>query len=649
LGTWTEIDMLINSEDLLFNGYTIANDTALGILDRFRQPAQPIRVTEILPAEVTWMLHWGISDIKDFLLNGLTRKGITSLFSSYEKEFGIDLEREFISWIGHEITLAAVPPQSGKQRPVVAIHTEDVVRAALSLGEMEKKVNRKNRTQPYLRTYNDYNIRRLGLNRIFNDLFGEPFPVMGDCYYVTLKDYVVFSGDEKDLVQLIDAFYGKKTLQTDPNYITFSDNISDRSNIYLYCNLRNAGPVLAGILGGSAVEKSLLNGIARFEGIALQFSYINDMFYTNMFLSYNQEYHPALSSNWTAELKGEVAGSPFLIKNHRNGKTNVLVFDRDNNMYLLDQMGRKQWQLSLVEAPMGEVHMVDYYRNGKFQYLFNTENYVYLVDLNGNYVADYPKKMVAPATGPLALLDYDGNGDLRLLIGLADNKIHNFDLKMAAVEGWEKVHAKAAVREPAQYLRNRGKDYLFFTDEQGAVKITDRRGKDRIVPHSLIAKAKHSSFYINRTNSKGIFLTTDRSGKVVYLDEKGNVNRTDFGEFDGDHYFFYEDFDGDDHMDFIFVNRNRIVVYDRLKNIIMQEQFPEVITQQPVLFTWAGRKYLGVILDAAAEIQIFDHQGRRFRDLYLEGTVPFVAGSLEQGKLNLITGKGNQVFNFQLN
>jgi hypothetical protein len=146
-----------------------------------------------------------------------------------------------------------------------------------------------------------------------------------------------------------------------------------------------------------------------------------------------------------------------------------------------------------------------------------------------------------------------------------------------------------------------------------------------------------------------MFLSTESDGKVVYIDEKGQVSRTDFGGFGPDHFFFYEDFDGNDHHDFIFVDRNRMVVFDRFKKVITEQQFAEVITRSPVLFSWAGRKYLGVILEAAGELQVYDHQGRCFQDRYMEGAVPFAVGSIEPGKLNLVTGKGSKVISYQLN
>ncbi len=645
---WTEVDLLINNKDLLFNGYTIDNDSSTDLLHRFKFPAQFIRVPEILPHNVSWMMHWGIGDFTEFLRGSHTVEAIKASFIGYERDFGIDLEEEFVSWMGHEAVLAALPSQEGPAEQLVVLHSEDVLKAALALGEMEEKVNRKNRTSPFQLSHNDYNIRKLGLNRLFRDLLGPPFPVMENCYYVTLKDYILFSADAQVLVEVIDHFYEQKTLIESTRYQAFSDNISDRSNIYFYCNLREPDPSLNRAVRGFGAT-STLDNLLHFEGLALQFSYINDMFYTNMFLSFNPEYTEVETSNWFAELDAPVALPPFLVRNHRSGKTNIIVFDELNNMYLLDHVGRIQWKLELAEKPSGELYMVDFYNNQKLQYLFNTTSYVYLVDLNGNPVSEFPRKLMAPSTGPLTLFDYDNDGHYRLMVPLNDNKVHNFDLQLEPINGWNNVQSTGPVSRPLQHLRNGGKDYILVTDDQGHVKVTDRRGIHRIIPRSAIAQASNSRFYLNRTNSKGLFLTTDNSGKVVYLNLDGGVSRTDFGTFDPSHFFFYADFDGDDHHDFIYVDRNRMVVFDRFKSVIAEQTFAEVITRPPVLFSWAGRQYIGVVLDAVKEIQVFDHQGRRFQEHFIEGDLPFTIGSVEQGRLNLITGKGKRVLNYQLN
>lgn len=647
-GYWTEMDLLVNSDDLLFNGYSITTDSSGKILNRFRTAPQLIKAPEILPYDISWMMHLGLWDFNTFLNKTGSPGEIANRLTHYNQKYGINMIEEFASWIGNEIVLAGMPSSKGKSSKIIAIHSNDIVKAVLALGAMEAKVNRHNRSRATVISHNDFNIRKLGLSMAFVDMLGEPFPEMKNCYYVALKDYILFAKSSTVLKRIIDHFYLQKTLQENVNYISFSNNISDRSNIYLYCNIKNPDPEMDKVFS-SVAGKDLMKGLHYFEGIALQFSFINNMFYTNMFLSYNPEYKEIKVTNWEVELESEMIGKPHLVKNHRNGKTNIVVFDKSHNMYLIDHVGRMQWQMPLIEAPKSDIYLVDYYGNDKYQYLFNTENYVYLVDLNGNYVADFPRKLMTHSTNPMAAFDYNDDKNYRLFIALEDNKVYNFDKELKPVDGWTKVQASGKVSQEVQYLSKGGKDYLFVSDENGKVSVVTRRGKDRGSPKAKVNKAKNSSFYVNRTNSKGVFITTDTKGKVVYINETGKIDRTAFGKYSPNHYFFYEDFDQDDHLDFMYLQENNLIVYNRFKKIISEHHFEEKIVQAPVLFKWAGRLYMGVIFDVAGEIRIYDFQGRRFQDQHINGNRPFVVGSLDNGSLNLITGKGRKVMNYELN
>lgn len=647
-GHWCEVDLLINENDLLLNGYTITSDSSGKLLNRFRSKPQAVRATEVLPHNVEWLIHWGIADMVSYLNQAINPDELNASIRAYNQRYGIDIATDFLSWAGHEVVLASLPGKSDKDNFIVAMHAKDVTKGLLSLGAMEKKVNDRERTNSYVLKHKDYSIRRLGLPALFQDLMGEPFPDLKDCYYVALQDYIVFSENALELVEVIDHYYSRRTLNDNANYHAFADNISDRSNIYIYANLKADVQKLKKYLEGAQAEKAA-DMLGKFEAMALQFSYFNKMFYTNMFVSYNPDFQDVTVSNWDVALEGNLAGKPHLVKNHRNGKMNMVAFDDKKNMYLIDHVGRIQWQLPLIEAPKDQLFLIDYYNNEKYQYLFNTTNYVYLVDLNGNYVAEYPQKLAAPSSNSLSAFDYEARGNYRLILALDDNKVYNFTKELIPVKGWNKVHASAKIDQPIQHMAKGGKDYLFISDINGNLRITDRKGAERIKPGSNINKAMHSEFYINRTNNKGVFLTTDRKGKVVYIDEKGKVKRTDFGKFTEGHYFFYEDFDQDDHLDFIYIDENRMVVYNRFKKVIAEQHFEEKILHQPVLFNWSGRCYIGVIYDVAGEIRIFDQQGRRFQDHHIEGNVPFEIGSFENGNLNLITGKGKNIMNYQLN
>ena len=265
-------------------------------------------------------------------------------------------------------------------------------------------------------------------------------------------------------------------------------------------------------------------------------------------------------------------------------------------------------------------------------------------------MADYPVKLVTSATSPVVVLDYENNKDYRLLITLADNRIYNFDKQVKQVEGWNKFPAKVGVDQQIEYLVSNGKDYLFITDENGNVLCVNRKGDERLKLKRQFKKARHSDFYINRTNSKGEFITTDVKGNLVYITSNGKISKTSFGDFTEDHFFLYKDLSGNNVNDFIFLNKKKLIVFDRFKQVNYTYAFSHNITIQPIFFKGKGnRNFLAVVCAKEEKVYIFDKNGLVFTDLGIKGTSEFITGSLNNDdNTNLIIGSGNKVLNYLL-
>lgn len=644
-GYWLEFDVLIQKDAVLFSGYTITPDTANSILDDYSFEPVQVNLPEILPQGVKWMVHKAVSK-KENSISSMDQEKITTLQRSYKANYGFDLNQLF-SWLGNEVASVSVEFSPGILDTLVAFQSSDAMEAVLSLQEMSRSTQNVRTRSFQVENYLDYPIRSISPGPLFRDLFGDYFPVIPSGYYISIKDYIVFSKRKNSLKHVIDHFYQQKTLVDYGSYQSFSDNLSDRSNIYLFSRFN---PVGGSLIPGQFLEDhpGFSHFLSAIDAGALQFSFFNRMFYTNAFLQFQPEGELLTLADWNILLEDEVVGKPGIVPNHRSGKKNLLVADAQNTLYLIDHVGRVQWELGLVEKPLSDFYVVDFYGNGKKQYLFNTGNYLYLVDLNGNYVSDYPKKLPAPATGPMVVFDYTSDGNYRIVIPLRDNKIYNFDKELEPVRGWNLVNASGTVETEVQHLVKGDKDFLFITDVSGKVVITNRRGNERVPGPVRVDKAKNVRFYLNRTNSKGDFLTTNSRGAVVYVDEKGRTKKTVFGEFSPDHYFLYADFNGDDHHDFIFMDQDSLIVYNRFKKVVVNEKLNGYTGRHPVLFQWGGRTFLALQLEQSGEIRIYDYQGRRFQDQVLLGTVPFVLSSLEEGQLNLITGQGRQILKYRL-
>ena len=290
-GQWSETDLIIKNDELLLNGYTITSDTNHQVLDCFKQHPQNITIPDILPYNVSLMLHLGFESFEQYYLSykeTLNRNkslgDYNNKLSNVNKKFGINIEKQFLSWIGNEIAIAT-QKSSGQinNNTYVVIHANDIKQAGKLLDKIRENISKKS-GKIFQQQYGDYYIKKIDIPGLIPDIFGTLFSNLTSNYYILLKDYIVFANSTKTLINLINNFYLQKTLSNNFNYQAFTDNISEKSNIYLYCNIRNSLNKISSFVNDKLLDEINLNKktIRNFEGFAIQFSYINQMFYNNI-------------------------------------------------------------------------------------------------------------------------------------------------------------------------------------------------------------------------------------------------------------------------------------------------------------------------------------------------------------------------------
>ncbi len=650
-GTWSEIDLLIKDDELLMNGYTEAADSLNHFLSLFReQEPQKIEITRILPYNTYLLLDFGFGDYKGFyddheayLAKHEVYPGREAKLRELKSRFGDRLEDDMTSWVGNEMALALINPHISDRgaNTFMAIHARDIEKGIRALNELS--------SSQYTSQYRDYTIRRIAIPELIPLVYGGIFSGIDQNYYTRIEDYIIFANSAGSLENFINIFLSGKTLKQNENFKEFTDNVSDRSNIFCYFNIRNSMELLSGLLAEpfSSFVGANPGVVGNFEALAVQFKTLNNMFFTSMYVRHNPDFIQEDLSIWKAYLDGTVYGRPYFVKDHRTDYLKIVAFDT-LNMYLIDHDGNIVWKLNIGERVISDVHTVDYYRNGKIQYLFNTENRIYLIDLLGRDVEGYPVGLRQKATNGLAVFDYDNDKDYRIMLALDDNRVYNFDIRGRKVEGWKNPLARARVTLPVQHLRQGGKDYIVIADTDGNIKITDRRGNPRINLKDDFVNGLRSECYVNETNSKGVILTTDENGKLTYIKTNGRIETTDFGHFSREHHFLYEDFDNQGGKDFVFLDGNRLLVFDRFKNLMFSWEFENEIRSTPVIIPVSAReKLIGIVSDVSGKIYLFDRKGKLLSTPDHVGKTQILIGSLRKdGQLNMIVGSGNTIYNY---
>ena len=98
---------------------------------------------------------------------------------------------------------------------------------------------------------------------------------------------------------------------------------------------------------------------------------------------------------WAFSADSLIKNSLNVFTNHTTQENEITFQDNSNSLYLISSTGNLIWKKKLNETIQSDIYTVDIFKNGKLQLLFNTENYLHLLDRNGNYVQGYPVKLPA--------------------------------------------------------------------------------------------------------------------------------------------------------------------------------------------------------------------------------------------------------------
>ncbi|RUA32373.1 MAG: hypothetical protein DSY76_00505, partial [Bacteroidetes bacterium] len=272
--------------------------------------------------------------------------------------------------------------------------------------------------------------------------------------------------------------------------------------------------------------------------------------------------------------------------------------------YRIDENGSIAWAIPVLEKPMSPVYMVDYYKNGKYQYMFNTEHYLHLYDLKGNKVENFPISLPKPASGAMTLIDYDHNKNYRILIPLSDHKIYNYQVDGEQTPGWKFPSMKTEIQQAVQLFKLGTKDFLVITDTVGDVIYANRRGESRMSAKLSFTNNPKTPFYYKQKSSPKAIITTDLMGRVVSITANGKVKKLLLREFSKNHTFYYFDFDGDKYKDYIFIDNNSLYIYNHRNQLILQKDFDFNVSDKILGVSIKTQDDIRLILNNADEQKI---------------------------------------------
>jgi len=665
---WTGLDITVKPKQILMNGFTHASDSTNHFMKVFEgQSSHKFDFVEIIPDNTSFFMAYGIDNSADFLKRYKKYLNLNDGIQYYnrdmkaiEQEYKVDAEKMFYSFLSDELAVVFTEngSTSNNHNKFAIIKTKSKSMAETELTKiLQVKADKDSKTLNdmfsvfKIDAQTSYKIYKMPIDRIAKKLFGDIFSPVETSYFVFVDNYLVLSGDENALQELLKSYTTKKILASDKHYKEFCESITARSNIFIYSNVARSPFLLANYVSNETrndIQKNL-QVIRKFQASALQYTIDGDLIYTDAYLLLNPVYKMQISSLWTSKLDTSMHMKPQIMINHNTKEKEIFIQDCYNKIYLVNNQGRVLWTKQLTEPIISEIYQIDYLKNNKLQFLFSTKSNIHLIDRNGATVAPYPIKISGVASNGISVFDYDKKMDYRILVATQDKKVLCFTKEGKAVDGWKCDKTENVVFSKIQYVTVAGKDYIFFSD-QFKTYIVDRQGRPRVSLTKTFERSVNNNFYLDATKSKARLVTTSTDGTIYYVYLDGKVESETIKNYSSSHYFVCNDIDGDGNNEYIFVDGIKLDVYKQNKTLVFSKEFDEKISAEPIVFTFSQtNRKIGVSIDKTKKIYLFNSDGSIYNGFPMNGSSNFSISPLTSTKLNVIVANDENLVTYELN
>lgn len=669
LASFGALDIEISSEKLIMNGFTNLTDSLnqkLSILQN--QDAIEFNCPKFLPEAISFFEAYGFSDkdlffsqLSGFMKNDPASQELIKSKAALLRDYSIDLDKVFKEIIADEYGSAGI--QSGRSNsPFFFVELKSQSLAEQQFKEWLTSWALKNGRSPNelmlehkIDNNNTVTVYKMPVGGIPSMVFGTSFLSPENDYFTFINNYLVFANSYISLKDFIYQVVLGNTIASGESYGTLGENISSRSNFFLFAkpgDIAETGDDFLNEASSKTVKKAK-KSISKFNAFCLQFTTADDLLYTHVFLNYSGVSSGSVNTVWESRIDSTTVFKPEIVINHLTGEKEIFIQDQKNQVYLLSNAGIILWKQMLDGPMLSSVFQVDYYGNGKKQYLFSTRNKIFLLDRNGNPVEKFPVTMRSAATAGISLFDYDNDGTIRICVPGEDNKIYMYDKDGKIIPGWQAEPTDNEVTKPIQHFRVNEKDYIVAIDKY-KFYILDRKGKSRINLKNYFQVSAKNSFYLDlsRGNDLARMVTTDTSGNIMRVYFSGKVEKIMDQNLDNNHFFVLADLDGNQKFEFITAGKNTLTVLSPSLDTLFTKEFKENIAFQPVIYKFsAADNKIGIVVRNQGNIYLYNNNGSLYNGFPLEGAAPFSISSFRElnGRFNLIVGsKNNFLYNYSV-
>lgn len=550
----------------------------------------------------------------------------------------------FKSWIGQNIAFLMTEPynQNYNNEHFMVLDATDnnMAQTDLWMTSIDSKLE-----------YMSYEIGQIDLKFSLPSLFGFRYESMSKPYFTILDQQVVFAHNVNSLKGLLDKYTVNQTLSNDADFIQLWNQSTTKHHSMTFIH-----PKLNSYFMDTFIKDKkgkpvgdLINIFSKQSPILLTTNILKKKNQIQVLTNKNTSNNKNTSIAWRTALEAETIAKPKLVQ-YQN-QTAIIVQDENYQVYLLNKNGKIIWKKQLNAAILSDIFELDYYQNGKNNYLFNTKHKIYLVDNNGEDVRGYPFGLKSPMSNGLIAIDFDGTKQFDYFVACENRNVYGFDQQGKPLSGWNPNFNNGIIRQNFKHFQYQNKDYIISINTGSKLQVHQRNGKPRFNPVFL---KNSTAFDFENTKYSTRIVAKDQGSRIRVINPEGASFRIGLCQStDQINQFAFADIIGDKRNDYIQLIDSTVCCkyYENttLKDTLnyTYEYVQDTIFGVPM--NNSDKSFLGSVNSEKAQISLLNNQGELCANFPLAGTTPFVVTDLFQNQQNiLIVGNGASVYAYQL-
>ncbi len=648
-GDWTSLDARFLESGFMLSGhfYPDSKNTFLKELSHQKAPENS-EIAQYLPKNLAVFLYLGWEDF-------------AGLYHAYKEVEFKDFEQFFLPWVGREVALLLKDPIDDENNfandRLLFVHSKDTVLSRRLLSQFADQYGELTH-----KTFQNFEIIQIAAFNTFRPLFGEEINPVQNPFYTIVDEYVVFSNSLSSLEGWIKNHNAGQHILQLPEFQSFFKQAQNQSNIYALLNTPYSMKFFRHFLRPELHEyiKAPFAEFRNIYPVGVQFFGLDDHFLLSLSAAYNKVEEVesnATTIAWEAELKGEAAIAPQVLRSH-DGNFYIMIQDTLNRLYLFDKNGVNLWPEDrlLPHRISSKVFEVDFYGNDEIQYAFSTAYHIYVIDREGLEVKRIP--LISKAANAVLVKDL-GYGP-RFFIACINGFVYAYDQNGKPLSGWQPLSGVGPVGFPFDYMNYNKERYFVMTSGAGACQAYNLSADPHFKGGKLLSPI--SGWGVDATIGRIAAGSYDGEIKILNSLGKGFSLKALKG-MTSDVHFVYSDVVGDERKDYIRVSDSLMFVHyynkeknkkGRIKDIIKNTGRCSLNTANidkafEIKLQGYAKNFIGTLDLQNGSISLYDAKGQIQKGFPLAGTSKFqVIDLFKENSNTLVVANKNTIYTCKL-